>query len=446
VVGAQTSIDGNVLNQLVEPLMHLLRNSIDHGVEAAELRAAAGKPADGRIELTFSRDGASILVRVADDGRGLDIVAIRRRAAEHGLIAANAAMADDEVARLVLLPGFSTRAEATQVSGRGIGMDAVNAAVLTLNGSLRLHNAPGRGLTVELRLPASLMTTHGLLVRHENRVVAISSYGVQDIRYVTNDLLEVIGESVVYRDGDRIYSLEPLDRLIGGSAPTGPDQRGWFPALIVQTESGALRAVRVQEVLDSQDLVVKDFGRYVARPVGVAGVTVLGDGSIAPVLDLPQLLRAPVGTLRPLPRRSVEHSRVEARRLALVVDDSLSARRAAAQLMSDAGFEVRTAIDGLEAASMIEKRVPDVVLVDMEMPRMNGLEFTAHLRTRDATCNVPVIMITSRSTDKHRRQAEAAGVDVYLTKPFSGEQLLEQVERLTRPRGRSRAAAATVFE
>jgi CheY-like chemotaxis protein len=191
----------------------------------------------------------------------------------------------------------------------------------------------------------------------------------------------------------------------------------------------------VQEVLDSQEVVVKGLGRYVPRPNGVVGVTILGDGSIAAVLDLPQLLRAPQRATRiaaaALSSGAPAFSPVEARRSALVVDDSLSARRAAAQCMRDAGFNVRTAIDGIEAAALVEKQVPDIILVDMEMPRMNGLEFTTHVRTREATRHVPVIMITSRSTEKHRRQAENVGVNVYLTKPFSDDELLQHVERLT---------------
>jgi chemosensory pili system protein ChpA (sensor histidine kinase/response regulator) len=271
------------------------------------------------------------------------------------------------------------------------------------------------------------------LIRHSDQVLAISSYGIHDIRYVTRDQVRALGNGFVYQNEGKVYELSRLDALIGRSMQ-GED-RDWFPALLVHTDSGALRAVRVQEVLDSQEIVVKGLGRYVARPQGVVGVTILGDGSIAPVLDLPQLLRAPQRAARvsaaALPGTSVERSPVEARRSALVVDDSLSARRAAAQFMRDAGFSVRTAIDGIEAAALLEKQVPDIILVDMEMPRMNGLEFTTHVRTRDATKHVPIIMITSRSTDKHRRQAESAGVNVYLTKPFSDDELLESVERLT---------------
>jgi len=426
------------LYALVDPLMHLLRNAVDHGIEDAESRAERGKAAVGRIELVFAREGASVVVRVIDDGGGLDVARIRATAESGGHLAAGLPASDDEVARLILLPGFSTREDATQISGRGIGMDAVYSRVQALKGTLRLHTEPGRGLTVELRLPASLMTTHGLLIRQHDQVLAISSYGIHDIRYVTREQVRALGNGQVYQDAGQVYELDRLDTLIG-RASRGND-RDWFPALLVRTDSGALRAVGVQEVLDSQEIVVKNLGRYVPRPHGVVGVTILGDGSIAAVLDLPQLLRTPLHAARitaaALPVGAAVRSPVESRRSALVVDDSLSARRAAAQFMRDLGFDVRTAIDGIEAAALIEKQVPDIILVDMEMPRMNGLEFTTHVRTREATRHVPIIMITSRSTEKHRRQAEGAGVNVYLTKPFSDAGLLEHVERLT--------AAATV--
>ena len=433
VAGEHTAIDSQVLYGLVDPLMHLLRNAVDHGIEDGETRADRGKAAVGRIELVFAREGSSVLVRVTDDGGGLDIPGIRAKAERRGDLAAGHPASDDEIARFILLPGFSTRDDTTQISGRGIGMDAVYTRVQALKGTLRLHNLPARGLSVELRLPASLMTTHGLLVRQHDQVIAISSYGIHDIRYVTREQVRALGNGFVYQNEGKVYELDRLDLLTGRTPHS--DDRDWFPALLVATDSGGLRAVRVQDVLDSQEIVVKNLGRYVPRPHGVVGVTILGDGSIAPVLDLPQLLRAPQRAAQvnaaSFSNAALARSPVEGRRTALVVDDSLSARRAAAQFMRDAGYNVRTAIDGIEAAALVEKQVPDIILVDMEMPRMNGLEFTTHVRTREATRHVPIIMITSRSTEKHRRQAEGAGVNVYLTKPFSDDELLEHVERLT---------------
>ena len=435
VRGSDTTMDSNILGEIVDPLMHALRNAVDHGIESPERRAAAGKPPTGRIELGFAREGSSIVIQCRDDGAGLDLQAIRARALARGLIEAHALLDEDELARLILIPGFSTRDETSQISGRGIGMDVINQRVIGLKGSLRLNSVAGQGLTLEIRLPVSLTTLHGLLVRVGRNTMAISTYGIQDIHYVTCEQLRNVNAGTVYVSDGQARPLERLESLL--QLPPPAEEPAWFPTLLVGTERG-VRAVAVEEVSDSQEIVLKDLGTYVDKPAGVLGVTVLGDGSIAPVLDLPQLLRAAhagprsvsVQTprlLTPVP----ESSPLDGHRTALVVDDSLTARRAAAQLMRDAGFEVRTAVDGMEAAAMIEKKVPDIVITDMEMPRLNGLELTLHLRSRAASRETPVIMITSRSTEKHRQEAAKAGVDVYVTKPFNDEELLRQVERLT---------------
>ena len=388
-------------------------------------RARAGKPVTGRIELSFAREGASIVVRCRDDGAGLDYARILAKAREQDLVAAAAAPSEDELARLILVAGFSTRDAATHVSGRGIGMDAVHQRIQGLKGTLSLTSKAGAGMSIEMRLPVSLMTTNGLLVKVGGQMFAVTSYGIQDIHYVTQDRVRRVGTGRVYHDGKQVIPLDDIETLLGRPSPE-TSERDWFPALLVRSDTGAVRAIRVQDVLDAQELVVKDLGRYVSRPRGVIGVTILGDGSIAPVLDLAPLLRtAPADAA---PRAA---TRIEGRRSVLVVDDSLSARRAAERLMRDAGFDVRGATDGMDAVAMIEKSRPDIVLVDMEMPRMNGLELSSHLRAREATRALPIIMITSRSTDKHRKQAEAAGVDAYLTKPFNADELLRHVEQLT---------------
>lgn len=437
VLGADTMIDSNILNELVDPMMHMLRNSVDHGIESPEQRAAAGKDAEGHIELAFSREGNQVVVRCRDDGAGLNLEAVRRTAESRGMLASDQTLSDDEMARLILAPGFSTRSESTQMSGRGVGMDVVYSRVLQLKGGLNLNSAPGRGLEIELRLPAMLISTHALLVRSRARVFAISSYGVQDIRYVTLDQVQKVGGESFFRINEELRPIADLDDLLNLKGERrGDDRKGGFPALMVRDDSGAVHAVRVQEIIDSRSLVVKNLGRFVPKPHGVVGATILGDGSVAAVIDIPELMRKPVRreTATELDEGRTAHDASaaagNARLTAMVVDDSLSARRATAQFMKDAGYEVRTAIDGLEAVAILDKWKPGILLVDMEMPRMNGLELTAHVRARPDTEKIPVIMITSRSTEKHRRQAEAAGVNVYLTKPFGDDQLLRHISEL----------------
>lgn len=439
VLGENTNIDSNMLADLIDPLMHLLRNAVDHGIEESAERQAKGKPALGQIQLRFASEGNSIIVRCADDGAGLDLAAIRRSAAKKNLLAQERVLNEDEIARLILIPGFSTRDTTTQLSGRGIGMDAVNSKILEMKGALSLHNKTGQGLTVELRMPATLLSEHTLMARINGKLLAISSRRILDITYIQPEQIDFLGSEAVYRVGDVLHKVRSLSDLLGMPSQPLPKQQSGFPALLTNTDSGETCAVLLQELIDGREAVVKKLGRYVPKIPGTIGAVILGDGSVAPVLDLVELLRAssPQYSLQQAQRQAyqhaqhhVDHAPMPHARTALIVDDSLSARRATAQVMRDAGFEVRTAIDGMDAVTMLEQAVPDVILVDMEMPRMNGLELTAHVRGRDRTKHVPIIMITSRSTEKHRQLGAAAGVNSYLLKPFNDDNLLDQVTQL----------------
>ena len=435
VRGAGTLMDSNVLNDMVDPLMHMLRNAVDHGIESPAERQRLGKPPVGRIELSFEREGNNILIRCQDDGAGLDLAAIRQTAMERGLISADQSLPDDELARLILLPGFSTRDAATQTSGRGIGMDMVYSRLLAMKGSLRIQTRAGQGCLMELRLPVTLISTHALLVRPRDHLLAISDRGIEQILYSGVGSIQKLGQVATFRMGDEVYELTVLDTLLNLPPDHRARNRTTPSVLLVREETGTLRAVLVPEVVDSRDLVVKHLGQYLPKLNGIVGATILGDGSVAPVLDLPELLRAPATgqAVHPIVRAATPVAPAPHRPFVLAVDDSLSARRSLAQFAQDAGFEVRTARDGLEAIEIIKGKRPDLVLADLEMPRMNGLELTAHLRANQATHTLPVIMITSRSTEKHRREAETTGVNVYLTKPFMEDELLGHIHRLLQP-------------
>ncbi|HEY6096370.1 MAG TPA: response regulator [Gallionellaceae bacterium] len=435
ITGENTNIDSNVLNELMDPLMHLLRNAVDHGIEAAESRTDAGKAAAGNIELSFAREGNTIVVRCKDDGAGLDYAAIRRIAEGKGMLQPEQNPTPDELARLILVNGFSTRDDTTQISGRGIGMDVVYNRVLDMKGTLALNSQRGSGLTVELRLPATLLSAHALVVRHRDQMLAISTRGVEDIHYITLPEIEKLGSERVYRVGDNLHTLVKLETLLDLPPDRREADRLGFPVLLTRTESGATRGILVQEVVSGREVVLKNFGRYVPKIQGMVGAVILGDGGVAPVVDLVELLRTPAQYRQQLQQAHAGNAaaggiEVHGGRTALVVDDSLSARRAASKVMQDAGYQVRTAIDGLDAVNILQSFVPSVMLVDMEMPRMNGIELTAHVRDSARTKDVPVIMITSRSTEKHRKMGMDAGVDVYLTKPFSDDTLVDHVGRL----------------
>ncbi|WP_373974120.1 response regulator [Chitinibacter sp. SCUT-21] len=421
--GETTLVDSHLLNTIIDPLMHVLRNAIDHGIEAPELRAAKGKAEQGQIALSFAREGNSIVVRCKDDGAGLDLPAIRRKAERIGIITPDTTLSHNETARLILRHGFSIRDEASQVSGRGIGMDIVLSTVNALKGNLILHSEQATGLQIEMRFPVSLVASHALLVESQQQRIAISSSGILDLAYFESSEVLVEDEQRYIQIAEHKIPLLELESIFGlPAAPVSASKSG-LPAIVLQLDSGALKAVQVQRVIDSRDIVVKDLGQFVPRIPGVLGATILGDGGVASVVDLRELLDNELIALNALQGAAAQESQLQLPR-ALVVDDSISARRATTQVMRDAGFEVRPALDGLDAIEQLENWLPDIVLVDMEMPRMNGLELAAYFRSQAHLQHIPIIMITSRSTEKHRRQATLSGVSCYLVKPFNEEVLL----------------------
>jgi chemosensory pili system protein ChpA (sensor histidine kinase/response regulator) len=429
-MGMDTLMDTNILSDMLDPLMHVLRNAVDHGIETPEQREKLGKPTIGQIDLSFTREGNTIAVRCRDDGSGLDYDMIRQVGELRGFIVPDQPVSDDELNRLILQPGFSTRTETTQVSGRGIGMDAVYNQLLKIKGSINIESTSGKGCLVELRLPVTLISTHALLIRIRQQVFAISDRGVEQILHANSGELHRVGDIITYQMGDDIYEVVYLETLLNFPADRRRIDRGNRPALLVRDETGTVRAVMIEEVLESRDLVVKSMGEYMPDLQGILGATILGDGSVTPVLDIPELLRTPVhSSLFDYEVQQVSDPQELRQNLVLIVDDSLSVRRSMQQLVGDAGFEVRTARDGLEAIELLNTIQPDLLLVDLEMPRMNGLELTNHVRAQTRTQQMPIIMITSRSTQKHRQEAENAGVDLYITKPVADDELLAQINK-----------------
>ena len=434
VKGSNTLIDSNVLSDIIDPLMHILRNAIDHGIEPPEVRKAHNKPGNGHITLSFQREGNSIVVRCQDDGKGLDLDGIRHTAEQRGLLLPGQSMSEEELTRLILQPGFSTRTQTTQVSGRGIGMDVVYSEVLQLKGSLAIKNDPGKGCTIEMRLPVTLISTHALMVRCGEDIFAVAERGIEQLVHATTGEVMNISDRLVYKLNEQLYDVLQLESLLHLPLYGEPEELMQRPALLVRDETGAIKAVMVEEMIDSRDLVVKPIGHFTPHVRGVLGATILGDGSITPVLDMPDLLRSTgVATPGTQPGQSrtayTAAAKPASRPKALIVDDSLSVRRTMQQLVSDAGFDVITARDGLEAVAILNTEVPAVMLVDMEMPRMNGLELTLHARAQTTTRDLPIIMITSRSTAKHRQEAEIAGVNEYLVKPVADDELIGLINK-----------------
>lgn len=424
--GGDTHIDSDVLNRLAEPLLHLLRNAIDHGLETPAERIAAGKNEVGRIELDFLRQGQQVVLRCRDDGRGLDLAAIRRSAVERGLIAQDQPLADDEIARLILLPGFSTNSAVSEVSGRGIGLDVVRNWVAAMSGAIRIDTRLGEGCTFELRFSASLSTIQSLIVEVSGQRFALPTLNIEQAVARGAGRFEYVGEQLVYRHGKRL--LPALHLADAAGLRRGPDKAlDQYDAVIVRLDEGP-RALTVDRLIDSRELLVKSPGSYARHVRGVLGLSILGDGAVAVNLDLGQLLAA-----RPQWRAAPESVApvVPEKQLpgVLIVDDALSVRSTLLQLVQDAGFRAEAARDGLDAIDTLRVFKPDIVLTDLEMPNMNGIELTSHIRGRDDLKGLPVIMITSRSQEKHRRAATEAGVDSYITKPYNDGDLLQTIRQ-----------------
>jgi CheY-like chemotaxis protein len=377
-----------------------------------------------------------VTVQVADDGRGLNLRDIRSRAVERGLLSADAMPTDAEIARLTLLPGFSTRDMVTEISGRGVGLDVVATRLRALSGAIDIRSEAGRGLTIELRFQASLVATHALFVRDGGQVFGIASHAVR--RAFPAVAVELTHENgaLIARVDDEKYPAHELSALTGMRMASSPERRN---LVLVDSESGPI-GVLVDAVLDANELVTRPTGRYLKRIPGVAGIGLLGNGSVIPLLDVAELARSPRDHALRAAAEAQSHARVQRRSRVLVVDDSMSVRRAVASLLEDQGYEIVQARDGLEAVKSMESARPDLLLTDLEMPNMNGLELTAHVRSRSELASLPVIMITSRSMDKHRRQALTSGVDVYLTKPYTDQELLQQVATALTNRVEKRAA------
>jgi chemosensory pili system protein ChpA (sensor histidine kinase/response regulator) len=433
LAGGETLVDSDTLNSLLDPLMHLLRNAVDHGIETENERSAAGKGAHGSIHLEFSRQGNNIQVRCRDDGRGLDLEAIRRKAVAQGMLQADQEIAEEELKQFIMRSGFSTRSETTQVSGRGIGMDAVNAAITAMSGTIRLDSEMGHGCLVEIRIPQNLISLHTLLIRVGPQIVAIANRGIAQIIHHENGRLGGSDKHQVFHAGGRDYPAQSIDALLNIVTERRVEKRQAPTAILFHTEQAetGMLALMVDKIIGTADLVVKGLGQYVPKIPGILGVAILGDGSVTSVLDIPELLRARAagGQYSQFARTDYRHAQLPT---ALVVDDSLSARHSLEQFMRDAGYTVRTARDGIEAFDMIKTHKPDILLSDLEMPRMNGVELITHVRADQAIADIPIIMITSRAAAKHKQEAVDAGVDVYLTKPFSEDELLEHIHKLRR--------------
>jgi len=439
VEGAAGELDRQVLERMLPPFEHLLRNAVVHGIESPAQRLAAGKDDTGQIVLALRREGAEVIVEVRDDGAGMNIAAIRGKAIALGLIRADQALSDEEAMQLILEPGFSTAENLTQAAGRGVGMDVVATEVKKLGGALHMESTPGQGSRFTIRLPFTLAVSHALIVRISDEYYALPLPTVEGVVRIAREEIQqhMLSDSPSYLYGGHKYRFQHLANFVGMEAGPLPEQEPTLPVVLVR--AGELSTGLVaEELIGSREIVVKPVGPQIASIRGVSGATILGDGRIVVILDIGALVRA--GWRGKAQAAAVPRERLDRRIVALVVDDSITVRRVTQRLLERNGMRVLTARDGADAVAVMEENVPDIVLLDIEMPRMDGYEVAAHMRSDERLKRVPIIMITSRVGEKHRARALELGVDEYLGKPYQESQLLEAIAPLVGEDGESRVA------
>jgi chemosensory pili system protein ChpA (sensor histidine kinase/response regulator) len=445
IEGAQGEMDRNLLERMKAPFEHMLRNAVAHGIEPPAERLAAGKPEEGTVRIAVSREATEVVIRVTDDGRGMDRDAIRRKAIERGLMRPDAQLSDRDLFAFVTETGFSTATTTDQVKGRGIGMDVVASEIRQLGGTLSIDSQRGKGAEFTVRLPFTLAVTQAILVRLGDQAFAVPMSSVQGVaRIARDDFDRRIGQAhPVFAYAGEEFTIHELNGLLGVPGARATDE-AQLPLLLAR--SGDQRAaIRVDGVLGSREIVVKSVGPQVNSVPGIFGATIMGDGSVVMILDLAPLVRrsaamreenaveaaledampglmeaaAPVA---PVPE-------VEARRqpLVMVVDDSITMRKVTSRVLERNDMEVVTAKDGLDAVEKLQDRVPDLVLLDIEMPRMDGYELATYMRNDSRLKAVPIIMITSRTGEKHRQRAFDLGVNRYLGKPYQEVELMRNV-------------------
>ena len=428
VEGADSLLDRQVLESVLPALEHILRNAVAHGIETPQLRETAGKPPAGTVHMAVKRDGAEAILEIADDGAGLDIDGIRRRAVESGLISDHKSLSDDEAIDLIMRPGFTTAEKLTQAAGRGVGMDVVDNEIKKLGGSMRIGTQSGHGTRFVIRLPFTLAITHALIVRVGDETFALPLPTVEGITRVRREqLLEILTQDdPILSYGDANYRVQHLGSLVGGAPSALPEDDSAVSLVLVRAGENSA-ALLTDSLEGSREIVVKTLGAHLSSVSGVSGATILGDGRVTVILDAPTLVRAGGEPTVSAPAAVEQTDRQLA---ALVVDDSITMRRVTERLLERRGMRVLTARDGLDAIEVLQEGDVDIIVLDIEMPRMDGYQFASHVRNDARLKDTPIIMVTSRSGEKHRAKAIEVGVNDYLSKPYQESRLIAAVESL----------------
>jgi chemosensory pili system protein ChpA (sensor histidine kinase/response regulator) len=447
--GSAVEVDRSVLEKMAGPFEHLLRNAIVHGIESREKRKAAGKNETGELRVEIRQEGNEVVIHFSDDGQGLNLNNIRKKALENGLVKEDDSLSDAEVTDLIFHPGFSTAEEITELAGRGIGMDVVRSEAASLGGRVAIASEPGKGAYFTIHLPLTLAVTQVVILSTGGKTYALPSVLVEQVQQLKNGPLAIAyNEGAVMWQSQRV-PMHYLSTLLGDTN-AAPVTQQYSPLLILKSGNDRV-ALHVDEILGNREVVVKNIGPQLSRMIGIAGATVLGSGEIVLILNPVPLaqraahenIRAPrltpsdvpsdmgavaeMATFEPAARNVEPVQGLRTQHIVMVVDDSLTVRRVTQRLLTREGYQVVLAKDGVDALQHLQSITPDVMLVDIEMPRMDGFDLTRNIRGDERTRDIPIIMITSRTASKHRNYAMELGVNEYLGKPYQEDALVKLI-------------------
>jgi chemosensory pili system protein ChpA (sensor histidine kinase/response regulator) len=434
ITGEDNEIDRSVQERMIAPLEHMLRNAVFHGVEKPEVRTAVGKPDTGTIRIDISRDGSYIVMNVSDDGQGMDVDRIRNKAIQLGLMTEGEQKSDHDIFQFIMHEGFSTADDVSQIAGRGVGMDVVDTEIKQLGGNLHIESEWGRGTTFSIRLPLTLAINQALLIQLEEDIYAIPLTAIEGVAVLnaTEVRENMLGKRKYYEYAGETYDMHYLGLLLGtGLAPVITDERR-YPLLMLRG-TGRRIGVHVDAMLGRREIVVKPVGPQITTIPGISGATILADGRVALIIDVAGLLRKEAGeltTAATVLRPTTFMKPVEVEPIVMVVDDSITIRKVTARILGRHNLKVVTAKDGLDAIQQLQEVTPDLFLMDIEMPRMDGFELATHVKSDSRLQGIPIIMITSRTGEKHRERARQIGVERYLGKPFQENELMDEINEL----------------
>jgi chemosensory pili system protein ChpA (sensor histidine kinase/response regulator) len=429
ITGEENEVDNKVLDRMVAPLEHIIRNALSHGIETPVERVKKGKPESGRITIDITRDGSEVVIRVSDDGAGVNLEKVRSRAVQLGLLEKSHNVSEADLVQYILEPGFSTADHVTQLSGRGVGMDVVDIEIKQLGGTLQIETNP-QGTTFIARLPFTLSINQAILVRCGDETYAIPLINIEGItRLDTQSLLDYYRQEAPELEyaGQR-FVLHNLSKLVdSGTQFRAGSEVEKQP--VIMSRSGDLRvALHVDEIIGNREIVVKTLGKQLSQVKGLAGASILADGSVVLILDVNGLIRQSSANAVKVVYQPGDDSESTERNTVMVVDDSITMRRVASKLLERHNYQVVTAKDGVDALAQLQDVRPDVMLLDIEMPRMDGFELATHMQNEENYSEIPIIMITSRTGEKHRDRAFEIGVTNYMGKPYQEDELIENIQ------------------